>query len=357
MTAGPEKPPAPPHAAVQWLLLAICSAALGGVFLALAVPGALLIGPLLVAVAAAARGATLRMPKQPAALAQALIGCLIAGSIEVETVGLFLADWPIFLGAVSATVAASSLFGWMVSRWGSLPGATAVWGSAPGAASAMVLMADAFGADARLVAFMQYLRMILVTLAAAAVARLFLEPPAASAATPWFPPIEWAALATTIAVALCGLVLGRTVRLPSPAFLGAMILGVAFHLGTGIRFELPEWLLALCYAAVGWTIGLNFDRTVLGHAWRALPQVVASIAALMMFCGALAALLVTTMAVDPLTAYLATSPGGMDSIAIIAAASNTVDISFVLTLQTARFVFVLVLGPAISRVVARTLRP
>ena len=39
-----------------------------------------------------------------------------------------------------------------------LPGTTAVWGSSPGAATAMVLMAEAFGADARLVAFMQYLR-------------------------------------------------------------------------------------------------------------------------------------------------------------------------------------------------------
>jgi uncharacterized membrane protein AbrB (regulator of aidB expression) len=59
------------------------------------------------------------------------------------------------------------------------------------------------------------------------------------------------------------------------------------------------------------------------------------------------------MGVDPLTAYLATSPGGMDSVAIIAAASDTVNVSFVMALQTARFLFVLVLGPAIARLVAR----
>jgi uncharacterized membrane protein AbrB (regulator of aidB expression) len=34
-----------------------------------------------------------------------------------------------------------------------------------------------------------------------------------------------------------------------------------------------------------------------------------------------------------LTAYLATSPGGMDSVAIIAAAAQHVDISFVMALQ------------------------
>ena len=59
------------------------------------------------------------------------------------------------------------------------------------------------------------------------------------------------------------------------------------------------------------------------------------------------------MGVDPLTAYLATSPGGMDSVAIIAAASDSVDISFVMALQTARFLFVLVLGPPIARLIAR----
>ena len=71
-----------------------------------------------------------------------------------------------------------------------LPGTTAVWGSSPGAATAMVLMADAFGADARLVAFMQYLRVIFVSMAAALIARcgstLGVEPPPIV----WFPPID-----------------------------------------------------------------------------------------------------------------------------------------------------------------------
>lgn len=55
--------------------------------------------------------------------------------------------------------------------------------------------------------------------------------------------------------------------------------------------------------------------------------------------------------VDPLTAYLATSPGGMSSVAIIAATSR-VDLAFVISLQTVRFVLVLILGPAISRYIA-----
>ena len=76
----------------------------------------------------------------------------------------------------------------------------------------------------------------------------------------------------------------------------------------------------------------------------------------MAFCGGLAFLLSAEMGVDPLTAYLATSPGGMDSVAIIAAASDNVDLSFVMALQTARFLFVLVLGPPIARLIARLVK-
>ena len=43
--------------------------------------------------------------------------------------------------------------------------------------------------------------------------------------------------------------------------------------------------------------------------------------------------------------------GGMDSVAIIAASSK-VDISFVMALQTARFVIVLLIGPRLARLIA-----
>jgi membrane AbrB-like protein len=120
--------------------------------------------------------------------------------------------------------------------------------------------------------------------------------------------------------------------------------------------QLPPWLLALSYAMVGWSIGLNFTRAILRHATRALPQIVGSIVVLIAFCGGLAWLISHVLGIDPLTAYLATSPGGMDSVAIIAAAAQNVDISFVMALQSARFLVVLIAGPSIARLVARAVR-
>ena len=66
----------------------------------------------------------------------------------------------------------------------------------------------------------------------------------------------------------------------------------------------------------------------------------------------LAALLAHFAHVDPLTASLATSPGGADTVAIVAAASP-VDVPFVLAMQSARFLVIAFFGPLIARFIAR----
>ena len=107
-------------------------------------------------------------------IAQAVIGCMIARSIPPQHNRRdYARDWPLYIAVVIAVIAASSALGWLLPRWRVLPGTTAVWGSSPGAATAMMLMAAAYGADIRLVAFMQYVRVLLVAFAATIVARFW----------------------------------------------------------------------------------------------------------------------------------------------------------------------------------------
>ena len=359
---SPAPPPRPQrmeklHDVVQWAVLLFVSILFATTLEFARLPAALLVGPMLAAIIAGTNGATVRVPEPAFAAAQAVVGCLIAASISPAIFSAFLDDWPLFAGVVVATLAASSFLGWFVSRFKILPGTTAVWGSAPGGATAMVLMAGAFGADARLVAFMQYLRVIFVSVAAALIARLWVDTSGVAApAHVWFPAMDWQAFGATVGVAAVGGVAGYLLRLPSPYFLGAVILGSVLHLGLDVPLQLPEWLLAVSYTLIGWTIGLNFTSAILRHAARALPQIVGSIIALMAFCGGLAWLLSHELGIDPLTAYLATSPGGMDSVAIIAAASDSVDISFVMALQSARLLVVLLFGPSLAKLVARLVK-
>src|SRR5258708_21302501 len=218
----------------------------------------------------------------------------------------------------AGTLLGAAGIGWLISRMGLIPGATAVYGTSPGAANAMVILGEAEGADARLVAFMQYSRVLLVAVAAALVAHFWAHVGSVQApAAPWFEPVRWGALALVLGIALLSQQLARLVRLQAWALLGPMILLSVLHAAGWLPIELPRWLLAAAYACLGWHIGLGFRRDALMHAGRAMPVLIVAALSLMGFCAALAQCLVKFTGTDALTAYLATSPGALDSIAII----------------------------------------
>ena len=317
----------------------------------LRLPAALLLGPMVAGIIVATARGRVSVPAGPFVAAQAVLGCMIARNIPLSVLAEMAHHWPLFLAGVVLVIAASSTLGWLLTRWRVLPGTTAVWGLSPGAATTMVLMADAYGADMRLVAFMQYLRALCVAVIASLVARFWIAAPAVvPPAAAWFPAVAWGSFAATLAVVALGVFVAPRLRVPAGPMLLPLAAGTVLQDSGLLTIELPPWLLAISYALVGWSIGLRFTRPILAHAARALPRVLAAILALIVACGGLAALLVVA-GIDPLTAYLATSPGGADSVAIIAA-STPVDLPFVMAMQTARFLVVLFVGPHIARFIA-----
>jgi len=103
---------------------------------------------------------------------------------------------------------------------------------------------------------------------------------------------------------------------------------------------------------LGWYVGLGFNRRLLVSALRLLPRLVLSAVFLIALCGLSAALLVYVLHTDPLTAYLSTSPGGLDSMILIAIGSQS-DVPFVVAAQTLRLFAVILTGPAIARFICR----
>ena len=337
----------------HWAILVILSCLFAVGLEAIRLPAALLLGPMIAAILVAMAGSSIRVPHHPVLIAQAVIGCMIARSIPPTIIGEIMRDWPLFVAVVIAVIAASSGLGWLLTHWRVLPGTTAVWGSSPGAATAMMLMAAAYGADIRLVAFMQYVRVLLVAFAATIVARFWSAGGnVAKASIVWFPPISWLPFAETLLLVGFGALSARLRRIPAAPLLLPLGLGIVLQDAGLLTIELPPWLLAVSYAIVGWSTGLGFNRTILRHAAQSLPRVIMSILVLMAVCGGLAALLVVAAGIDPLTAYLATSPGGANSAAIIAMASN-VDVAFVMAMQTTRLVLVLLIGPSVAGFIAR----
>jgi uncharacterized protein len=344
---------------VLLLLSILLSAALdrGGI------PAGRLLGTMVAAIALAVLGAEVRVPRRGFIAAQSIMGCLIARGVPGSILSTVGEHWLVFIGGVLAVTVLANALGWVLSRWNVFPGDTAVWGSAPGAASAMMLMAEAHGADVRLVAFMQYVRIVCVSVTASVVSHLWIAntgghaaaAPAALVHSLSVVPASWTALVATLLLALGGGALGTRLRLPAGALLVPMIGGILLQDVVGIAIELPPLVLTVAYAFVGWSIGMRFNRQVLVATVRSFPKVLTATLTLIALCGALAAGLVRWAHVDPLTAYLATSPGGADSIAIIAA-SSPVDTPFVLTMQILRMLFVMATGPAIARALARRLQ-
>ncbi len=277
-------------------------------------PAALLLGSMLAGILVENGGAGILVPQLPFGLAQAVVGCMIARVLTSTILHSFLHQWPALLGISFSVIAASCLLGWIISKFRILPETTAIWGLLPGAAPAMMVMADAYGADARLVAFMQYVRVVMVAIVASIIARLWVHAPAVASAAPadWFAPIHALPFFETLVLVLAAVILGPISRIPAGMFLIPMFVGAVLQINGLVEIELPSWLLAVSYLVLGWTISLRFTREILVYAIRALPKMIVSILMLIAFCGALAWALVEVFDIDPLTAYLATSPGGAD---------------------------------------------
>ncbi len=337
--------------ATQWAVLLALSVVFAAVLEGLRLPAALLLGPMMAAILLAAAEARTRVRDLPFFAAQSIIGCMVARGLPASVLVDLQKDWLLFVGVILLVVAVSTSLGYLLARWQVLPGTTAIWGASPGGATAMILMADAYGADMRLVAFMQYQRLVFVATMASIVSAVWTAGEGGAPAMVWFPAVNWPAFGETLAVAAVGAAAARRLRVPAGALLGPMVLGVVLQDTGLLTIELPPWFLAVSYLLIGWTIGLRFTRPILAHAARAMPLLAAAVAVLILLCGGLAVVLVLATGVDPMTAYLATAPGGMDSVAIIAASSN-VNVPFVMAMQACRLIVVLATGPALTRFLA-----
>jgi len=339
--------------ALQWAGLLVASFVCVGAFELVRLPAALMLGAIAAAVGLSWFEGRVKLPAWGFVIAQGFVGCLVARAITPEIVVTIFHRWPMFLFLIGAVILFAALIGYGLARLRVLPGTTAVWGSSPGAATAMVLMSDGFGGDMRLVAVMQYLRVACVGLVASLVARAWAAPAAAaSASIVWFPSLPLGPFLATLALGVGGAILGVKAKIPAGALLAPMFIGAPLSATHLLSITLPPWLLAICYGLVGWSIGFRFTREAVLYAWKQLPIILASIFTLIAMCGGLAFALHEAAGTDPLTAYLATSPGGADAVAIIAA-SSPVDLPFVMAMQIGRLLIVILIGPALAKAIAR----
>lgn len=334
---------------IQWLALILCAGALGRLFRLIELPAAFFLGPMFAGIAFGVMGCAAQVPLRAYQFSIGLVGALVAQSITLGVLASLLQDWPLMLAAAVLTVLLSLIAGLALIWLGRLPPSSALWGTAPGAAPVMMSMSETYGADPRLVATMQYVRLICVIAISALLGHQLASAPDLVAQVPSVPPTlptHLRDVALSLALVLVGVVLG--LRVPAGLMLCPLMLGVLAQLSGAFQITLPGTLMAVAYALIGGYVGLRFDRNTLVYVMRKLPMMLAAALLLVALCATSAWMFAALLERDYLSVFLATSPGGLDSLSIIAMEAGG-DVGLVVALQTLRLLAVVLLTPPLIR--------
>jgi membrane AbrB-like protein len=289
---------------------------------------------------------------------QAVAGVVVGTYLHTSTLTGLGARWVAVVLVSAATLAITIGAGVLLARIAPVDPATASLGMVAGGASGIVAMADDLGADDRLVAFMQYLRLAVVVLVTPVIVGIAFPGHAQRGGAPAHEHLLGTAggWAMTIVVATAGALVGPRLRLPAAAFLGPTLLAAVLTLTGAIDVAVPPLLREVAFAAIGLYIGLRFERDTLRQIGRLIGPVLLSIVALIAGCFALAWVLQETADVSLLDAYLATTPGGLYAVLPIAFGSGA-DATFVLAVQGLRVLVMVLAAPAIVRLLLRRQPP
>jgi membrane AbrB-like protein len=339
-----------------WLALGAVTAPAGYLAQRAGLPAGWLVGPMLVALVVA-----LLWEKHPTVprwgriASLAVVGGVLASTFRPSVVPLISRHLLPVVLVICGTLVLSLGAGLLLPALVRIDRKTAALGTLPGAASGMLAMSDPLGADARIVALMQYTRVVVVVVAATLVGRLALEAgegPAPATVQGLQPAPGSADLlvqngsatyALTALVAGLGAWAGTRIRLPAGALLGPLILGIVLEELGVMHLAWPQGVPQVAYLVLGLWVGLLFDGDSIKRAGRLLPVMLLSAICLVLACAALGWALSAITGIDPITAFLATTPGGIDSVAIVALGSGA-DAPLVLAIQMLRVLAVIAVG-------------
>jgi len=218
-------------------------------------------------------------------------------------------------------------------------------------------MSDSIGADVRLVTVMQYGRLLAILATISVVGHVAGAQPGgghhAAALAPIYHAEPLNYLVSTV-IALIGALVGVRFRIPAgtmiiPAILSALagILGIP-------AAPWPPLVMASAYLVLGLQIGGNFDAAVVAQLRRLGWFLLLSNLFLLGISALLAVCLMPLLKIDLLSAYLAATPGGLDSVAAMATDLRA-DATLILAVHSLRLISVLIIGPYLVQFVAQRL--
>lgn len=338
---------------IVWVIASVAGVATWGLLVVLAVPS-----PTLFAGLVAGGIVALYMENPPQVgrrvtrLSQAVIGTTIGATITLPALRRLADGWPAAVAVTAATLTLSIVAGLLLARIGRIGRLTGVLAMIAGGASTLTALTRDLGGDERVVAVVQYLRVliILVTLPAMAIVIFHASTGAPADAAPTR---LWSDVVFTLISVALGALIGWLIPVSTFFLLGPMVVSAAVSIsGLLGAVAVPVPIVAGCFIALGLQVGLRFTRESLRAIARLLPAAALMIVVVVIGSGLLGWALQAATGIDALTAYLATTPGGLPAVLAIAADSSA-DATYVFAVQMARLLLVLIAAPLLARVLGR----
>lgn len=329
-------------------LALVVSAIVGTVFNAVGIPAPFFIASILCAAVLSFAKFNVKLPGKISQLGQAFVGLMIAERIASGLGMDTLLYLPAFAIVSLIIMGISGWCGLYLGKTGLIPGSSAIWGFSPGGSTAMIFMSAEYGADRNIVSLMQYTRVLFVVLTASVIVGGG-EEVHLSVLVEHLKEFNLSYFLYGTGIVLVSLFILKFIRIPAGPLLVPMFLGAFFMKGADMDIVLPTSVMVLAYIVLGIRIGSTFTREVVQQLWATRTQLVAAIL-LLIGVSMVAAYLFSTFneGIDFKTAYLAFSPGGLDTAAILSAAGN-VDIHLVMASQSLRLILVVLCWPWIAR--------
>jgi uncharacterized protein len=334
----------------QYVVLGLACALTSLIPAALHLPSPTLFAGLLVGIA---RGLTARrqvlVPERAATAAQGVVGAVQGAYVTLPAIVTIGRHAPVVVLACLLTLAATVVAGRLLALTAHLDLPTAAFGMIAGGAQGIIAISDKLGADSRMVAMMQYMRLLLIVLTTPLVATLAFHAHGGGSVAA-APAVDWPTGTVFVVVSIAaGLLFARLTRLPSGALLGPMLISAVLVI-TGVPFAVgvPAGIEYVAYAVIGLEVGVRFTPQAISQAGRLFPLSLGFTVGLLAICAALGLGLARLSGVSALAGYLATTPGGLYS--VLAIASNTgSSATFVLSVQVIRLFMMLLAAPPLAR--------
>ena len=327
----------------RWLVVVPASIVLGFLFDWLNVPAAWILAAI-VASGAAALISQRDMPvnKHFYGISRGFIGIMAAVPLTLSSASQLIKYVPMGIAVGIASIAVCMVGGLLLAKMqkGAISRETGVLSLLPGGASMMPPLADELGADFRYVALTQYLRLLCVSVSLPLLVT-FMPHPSGDTDASLHANTQWWVILLIVAIAAFGEPLGQKLRIPVASVMGPVVLTVlvSFLLPDAVTMQPLEIFRIMAFLSIGWVCGGGLSMPTLRHFGRQLPATFGLIALILGSCATLAVPVMTVFDITYFEAYLATSPGALETVLALSSEGGAGPI--VVSLQIIRLILVL----------------